>query len=477
MTRKLSMRWRLILSTVTVAAGLALVFVLYFEVRNEQRLIAQLERTLGTKCDEVITVLESGESGVPLQPFLAIETTYRVSPHRYFYQISDGHGRIQAQSENLRAASLPIPAALAASTSPEPVVLETIADPTTTANRRVLRLRSERVTLRTGREVLIQVAASLDPIAAAMHQHRVSVAVYALVGLAAAFVLAWFVTTRCLRPVAKLTKTASEISATNLRGRLPVGGSGDELDELAGVLNAMLSRLDQAMQQMEQFTSDAAHQLRTPLTRIRGELDLLLRNGIAGETRRQLERVQEEIDRLSRTCSRLLFLARLDQESGRRTAFTERVNMAEVVSELIEQMAPVASEKGLALLCDRLLAVQARGSKVLIVEALLNLFHNAVRFTPAGGVIDVSVDGSNGSVTVAIRDSGPGIPAVEREQIFSRFYRGRAATADGEPGTGLGLAIVRSIATAHGGTVRVDPVPGSGSCFRLTLPSAEPQHS
>jgi len=476
MMRRLSIRWRLILSTVAMAAGIAVVLVFYFETHIENRLVAQLERTLGTKCDEVITVLESGESGestVPLKPFLAIETTYRSSPHRYFYQIGDERGRIQVQSENLRATTLPIPAKLAAPTGHEPVMIETIADPTATTTGGFLRLRSERVRLRAGREVIIQVAASLEPIAAAMRYHRITGGLYALVGLAAAFVLAWFVTTRCLRPVATLTKTASQISATNLRDRLPVGGTGDELDELASVLNGMLSRLERALRQMEQFTSDAAHQLRTPLTRIRGEIDLLLRNGLAGETRQQLERVQEEIERLSRTCGRLLFLARLDQEGGRGTVFSERVNMAEVVYELLEQMAPVASEKGLALLCDQLLATEVRGSKALIVEALLNLFYNAVRFTPTGGVIDVSLGKSNGSVIVAIQDSGPGIPPSEREHVFGRFYRGQAATADGDPGIGLGLAIVKGIATAHGGTVSADFPMGHGSCFRLTLPAFE----
>jgi signal transduction histidine kinase len=223
---------------------------------------------------------------------------------------------------------------------------------------------------------------------------------------------------------------------------------------------------------MEQFASGAAHQLRTPLTRIRGELDLILLGELPDATRGQVQRIQEDLERLSRLCSRLLMLARLDQQSADTTLLNDWVDLQEVVSELLEQTTPLARDRGVDLECHAPPQVRVRGSRPLLVQALLNLLVNGIRYTPRGGSVAVSIDAAGDAVRVTVRDSGPGIPPEERERVFQPFYRLQPAAEADEDGSGLGLAIVKGIARAHGGRVELKEAPGGGSIFQVVLPAA-----
>lgn len=478
MTPRLSIRWKLILSTFTPAVAVACGLIVLLNVRTHAQLLGHLEKTLETKCDEVLSVFAGGGSALTLDALFAIETNYRFSPYTYFYQVTDGQGRVLAVSRNLGERTLPVPGELMRERESGRVLVEDGGYPGTGREGEVIRIRSERLSEATtpwGKEpVLVQVAVSLWPLRATMRRHVELAALYGLGGLTAVFLLLWSVITRVLRPVARMTKRASAITATNLRERLPLSGAKDELDQLADMLNGMLDRLQQSLCQMEEFTSDAAHQLRTPLTRIRGELDIILRNGVPPGLRGQLERVQEELERLSRMCGRLLLLARLDQEARESHLLSERVDMEAVVAELVDQMTPLAHDKGVRLVCGAMSHAVARGNKQLIVEALLNLLHNAMRFAGEGGTVEVSLATGRDGVTVAVRDSGPGIPHDEHEKIFRRFYGTANGAGDSGDGVGLGLAIVSGIARAHGGAVDVVSAPGEGSCFRLSLPAGAP---
>jgi signal transduction histidine kinase len=320
---------------------------------------------------------------------------------------------------------------------------------------------------------VIQTAVSLDPFEAAVRRNALETLLVGATSLAAVFGLLWFVTTRALQPVSSMARKASEITATNVRERLPLTGRGDELDVLARTLNDMLGRLAGSLRQMEQFASGAAHQLRTPLTRIRGELDLVLRGELSGPVRDQLERAQEDLERLTRVCGRLLLLARLDQQAAEASILDERTDLAEVASDLVEYMRPAAEERSIALrLCGRS-AAEVRGSRPLLAEAVLNLLDNALRYTPEGGTVTVSTESRDGSVSVSVEDTGPGVPPDERERIFQPFQRlarNPAGSTDG--GSGLGLAIVTGIARAHRGAVDLEGPPGGGSRFRLVFPAA-----
>jgi len=231
-------------------------------------------------------------------------------------------------------------------------------------------------------------------------------------------------------------------------------------------------RRSAAQHAMADFVADAAHQLSSPLTRIRGELDLVLgqAGALDGATRASLERIQDELEAHLHTCTRLLLLAQLDGGVLGDALRTE-VDLLEVLHELVEQLTPLARERALRLqLLKGEPVAGVRGCRALLVEALLNLLDNAIRYTPPGGHVDVALQGQAGQVAVWVRDSGPGIPVQERALVFRRFYRGTCSR--GETGTGLGLAIARGIARAHGGDVQLCPSTWGGALFQLRLPAS-----
>lgn len=473
-TTRISLRWRLTLFSWSLAFGIALVLTVLLHLRTQRQYLQALEKTLESRCDEVITVLESRNPHPTIEELFVIETRTRLSPSTYFYNIRDLQGRTVFRSENLGGADLPLPPHWRPGDTAAAIEFRTEPHPISPAVDRI-RLRSERVRVApAGREaatVAIQTAVSLAPHETAVRGTLRDALIVAAGGLAGVFFLLWFVTARSLRPVTAMTRKASQITATNLRERLPLAGRGDELDELARVLNDMLDRLGASLRQMEQFSSDAAHQLRTPLTRIRGELDLILRSDVSDPARGQLERIHEEIERMSRLCGRLLLLARLDQQAGGAGLCDERVDLDELVSEVLEQVTPLAQDREVDMRRGTTAMARVRGSRPLLVEALLNLLDNAIRSTPAGGCVAVSTSADGAAVRLSVEDSGPGIPPAERERVFQRFYRlARSSAGATDEGNGLGLAIVMGIAQAHGGRVEVTEAPEGGSIFCLTLP-------
>jgi two-component system sensor histidine kinase TctE len=175
---------------------------------------------------------------------------------------------------------------------------------------------------------------------------------------------------------------------------------------------------------------------------------------------------------MSHLCGRLLFLARVDQAVGDPSLIDESVDLNEVASEVLEQITPLAHDHGVELRRGATSDVQVRGSRSLLVEVLLNLLHNAIRATPDGGAVSVSIEADNGTVQLSVEDEGPGIPMEHRELIFQRFYRiPQVSNGPTDDGSGLGLAIVRGIAQAHGGRVELVDAPGGGSIFRVILPA------
>jgi len=472
--KRISLRWKLILFSGSLAFGTALVLSVLLHLRGQRQVLQQLEKTLETKCDEVITLVSSATGESTLADFFIIETAFRYTPYTYYYQIGDAQGQILARSQTLGDFELPIPDAWNLPGLGHTVDVRTVPHPISPQDEHI-RLRSERIELViAGRERatrLIQTAVSLGPFESAVRANLRDVILFIASGLTAVFFLLWYVTTRSLRPVSAMTRKASQITASNPRERLPIAGSADELDELASVLNDMLDRLGGSLRQMEHFSSDAAHQLRTPLTRIRGELDLILRSDVTAPLRSQLEIIQGEVERLSRVCARLLLLARLDQQTADASLFNDQIDLDEVVSELLEQVAPLAQDRGIELRRSASSTVRVRGSRPLLVEALLNLLDNAIRYTPKGGSVAVSIDAKSDAVRLAVEDSGSGIPPEERERIFQPFYRiPRTSLGVTDEGSGLGLTIVRGIAKAHGGYVEIVPALTAGSIFRLVLP-------
>jgi len=270
-----------------------------------------------------------------------------------------------------------------------------------------------------------------------------------------------------LRRVDEMTRTARRITAEDLSRRVPVRGAGDELDRLAETLNGMLVRLESTVVQLRRFTADAAHELRTPLTVLKGGIEVALRAERSGEEYRAvLASSLEEVERVSRLAEDLLLLSRLTAGVEEERA---RVDLEPIVLEVFDVGSRLAQQTGVALRLAGAESATVIGQPRSLSRALMNLVENAIKYTPAGGKVELSLRTAEGHALLAVQDSGIGIAPADAERIFEPFVRLDAARARETGGSGLGLAIARSIVEAHGGTLAVESEPGAGSRFTIRL--------
>lgn len=277
---------------------------------------------------------------------------------------------------------------------------------------------------------------------------------------------------RTLSPVAKVAEAARRLSATNLRERVTVPSTGDEVSLLATLFNEMIERLEKAFERERRFTADASHELRTPLAVLRGELELALRKERPIEEYREvLSRSLEEIVRLSRLVEDLLTLAR--SENGELVLEQEKVPIDNLAAELCHYLEPLAEAKGLSL------EFSAPAEKVTLIgdarrlrQLLLNLLDNAIKYTPEGGQVNLQISRNKDGIGIDVSDTGCGIAADEVGLIFERFYRhNHVKNQTDAGGFGLGLAICKWIVEAHGGNLAVVSNPGQGSRFSVFFPN------
>jgi heavy metal sensor kinase len=323
--------------------------------------------------------------------------------------------------------------------------------------------------MRNGRLVnLVQVGIPLRRTREALDRYLRTLLALIPLGLGLATAGGALVAGRALSPVGGMSRTARRITAEDLAERIPVRGAGDELDHLAETLNAMLVRLEAAFVQVRRFAADAAHELRTPLTALRGELEVGLRADRSPDAyRRVLQSVLESVERLVRLAEDLLVLSRA---SAGGLARSGPVDVEVLALGALDAGARLAQGRGVTVRLGAAEPVSVRGDAMTLERALLNLVDNAVRYTPAGGKVEISARPTDGAVEIAVQDSGPGIAPADAERVFEPFVRLEAARAKETEGTGLGLAIARSIVAAHGGTLTVDSTPGAGSRFTIRLP-------
>ena len=291
--------------------------------------------------------------------------------------------------------------------------------------------------------------------------------------LAAAAGSAYLLAGRILTPVADVTRLAAAVGADDLGARLGLDLPDDELGRLARTFDAMLARIEDAFERQRRFTGDAAHELRTPLSLIRSQVDLALaRPRPADEYREALVAIDADVVRLTGLVASLLALARAD--SGRLPLDPAPCDLAEVVAPVLEQYAPLADEAGLALASETA-PTPAVADEDLLVQVLVNLLDNALAHTPAGGRVVVACrPAADGGARLWVADTGRGIPPAHRERVFDRFYRVDPGRARAAGGTGLGLAICRAIADAHGGTIAIGDEPAGGTRVEVRLPARPP---
>lgn len=283
-----------------------------------------------------------------------------------------------------------------------------------------------------------------------------------LASLALGVVVAVVVARRLLVPLQRVTDASRSITDTDLSRRLEADGH-DQVAELARTFNGMLDRLEAAFATKRQFLDDAGHELRTPITIIRGHLELL-DHGDPSDRKATIALVLDELDRMHRIVEDLLLLARRDQPDFVQPAPTDLAELTRDVQRKAQALSDVHDFEFDAVADHVIVADRQR-----LTQALVQLLHNAVRHTPPGTRVSVGSDVSSGRWCVWVRDHGAGVPAAERERVFERFARGDNGRPRSE-GAGLGLAIVQAIAEAHGGTVTLTSTPGGGATFTLTAP-------
>ena len=291
-----------------------------------------------------------------------------------------------------------------------------------------------------------------------------------LVGLAAG--VGWFMAKRAVSGVEAVTRTARAISGGTLDRRVPVGTRGDEIDQLATTFNQMLGRIQALVTEIKEMSDNIAHDLKSPIARIRGMAEVTLTTGkTLGEYENMAASTVEECDRLLDMINTMLMITKA--ESGVDQRNDEDIDLAALVWELCELLEPVAEDKGLSLSHETSDTGLVPGDRRMIQRILSNLLDNALKYTPSGGAVKVSVSNKDGrEVVVTVQDTGIGIPGEDLPHVFERFYR--CDHSRSEPGTGLGLSLARAFARAHQGDITVTSAVGQGSIFTLTLPRSRP---
>jgi heavy metal sensor kinase len=274
---------------------------------------------------------------------------------------------------------------------------------------------------------------------------------------------------RALSPVDRIAASAERISSHNLSERLPVAQTGDELERLSLALNRMIERLDAAFNHSRRFVADASHELRTPMTVLRGELEGLVQQPqLTAEWKDRLGSALEEVERLAQIVEGLFAISRLD--AGEAAAEWVPLDLSQLAVSTAEQMALLAEDKGVRVNCNGSIGVWVQGDRARLKQVVVNLLDNAIKYTPQGGAVTLAVTTSDSKAVLEVSDTGVGIASDALPRVFERFYRVDKSRSREQGGAGLGLAIVKSICTAHHGDVQAASSPGHGSRFRVELP-------
>jgi signal transduction histidine kinase len=313
------------------------------------------------------------------------------------------------------------------------------------------------------------------------HEHRKNIWEHALnetgemvfyVGLPAVFLGllgGWWITRRALGPVTALTEAVERKHDRNLREPLPSSGNGDELDRLTEVFNAMTSRLDNSFQRIREFTLHASHELKTPLTVMRAELEMALREENLTAPQRELFLSQvDEIERLAKIVDGLTLLTKAD--TGQIKLNFESVRLDELVRESVADAKILAQQQTIRVnlsACDN---VPVSGDRHRLRQLLLNLTDNAIKYNQPNGRVDISLLQTDGVAELKIENTGAGIAADLQPRVFERFFRGDSSHSSAVEGCGLGLSIAQWIVLAHNGTIQFVSEPGKLTTVTIKLP-------
>jgi len=289
-----------------------------------------------------------------------------------------------------------------------------------------------------------------------------------LAAVGIAVVVGWLLAKRALVGVQNVTNTANAISRSALQQRVPTSGSGDEIDQLANTFNRMLERIESLVKSMAETNDNIAHELRSPVTRIRGQAETTLTgSGSIDRYREMAASTVEECDRLLAMINTMLDIA--EAEAGVMGLKMSRVDVNALLRDICEIYEPVTTEKNIRVLVVATGSLTIRGDLQRLQRMIANLLDNAVKYTPRGGTIRLSADLTNSQVVLAVANTGEGILPEKLPHLFQRFYRADASRS--QTGHGLGLSLAQAIVHAHGGQISVRSIPGDMTTFSVVLPA------
>ena len=478
-----SLRFKLTLWYVLILGILLISFssFLYFTLSKS------LHRDVDNKLRSLAELIAL-ESGSPLSKFgfgsidQALETSMNLRPIGKFIQVLDESGNIGRKSENLKNVELPISLNALKNASKGLVTFET----NHSIGNTPLRIITFPVTENNHVTKIVQIASSLEGVEDALNTLFIILIVTVPLALMVASLGGQFLAHKALKPVDNITQTARVITSQNLNQRITPPKVKDEISRLIETFNEMISRLDQSFRQIKQFSSDASHELKTPLTILKGEVEVTLRKErIPQEYQQTLKSNLEEINRMSQIVEDLLLLSRAD--TGEVRLNIEDINLTEILNEVLTQMDRLAQSKGLYLsTSNHHQDIHIFGDALRIRELFINLIENGIKYTEEGGSIHITLQKENtppvrsqsdweggeknGFIKVIISDTGIGIAKEDQERIFSRFFRVDKARSRERGGSGLGLSICKWIVEAHQGEILVESELGKGSSFIVKLP-------
>jgi two-component system, OmpR family, sensor kinase len=502
-----SLRTRLTLWYGALLALTLLVFSTFLYFTLQQSLASSMDTRLGLRADQIRREVGPNLGSLGLQPEDVapgnLESTLGefVEPGIYV-QLLNQKGAVVAAPPNLVGGELPVPPSSHQAILEDQRIYVTL--PVASGDAQV-RLLTEPIHLAGSDEVVgaVQVAESLSPFEATMSALTRLLLSASAGALLLAVVVGWLLTRAALSPVSRITETARHIASTgDYRQRLhvtsPRFGHGDELFFLAATFNDMIARLDTMLESQRRLMADTSHELRNPITIIRGNLALLRRATVPEITRHEaVAEAEEEAARMGRLVGDLLLLARADAGQAAKLQ-REPVDLAEVATEVVERARPLAADRRLSLTLTVEGTSMVLGDRDRLKQLVANLVENAVRYTPNNGGIEVHVTGAaqTGRVIgvqqrartarsrsardpgetrpmalLTVADSGIGISPTDLPHVFERFFRADKARSRAHGGTGLGLSIAHYIVQAHGGSIEVasDGI-NRGSTFSVRLP-------
>ena len=462
-------RWTLRTTLTLFYAGLLTVFLASLGLAYDHAFARQLDADATAELREMTRAVHGYlrfQAGTPVlsyDPDDPDQVTF-VQDATLYYQVYDAKsGDLLVQSPALEPLGLHYTAAEVRGFVESPRVFDVQTD------RRRIRFSNSLVTPGPGEAYLVQVGVPLDQRDAAVARFS-SLLLWSLpVSLLLVLAAGRWMAGRALAPLVRLAAATSTMGIDDLSRRLPTRGVGDEHDAIADAFNAVVARLERTIREMKLFAAAMAHELRTPLAALRGEIELSLTEPGSADVRRSRAVSQlEEIDKLARLVDQLLLLARAD--AGEIPLEREAVDLAALSASVVEALEPVAEARNVSLTCERSGDVNITGDRRWMERLLLNLVDNAIKFTPAGGTITVCVAQDRCTATLAVRDTGIGMTPDVIPHVFERFYRADAARSSQVDGAGLGLSLVQWIARQHRATVTVESRPGHGSTFTISVP-------